>query len=53
MDEKRIIEIQSKVAGLLLESRLKQAIDTLEEIVDEEPKWGLRSQFNEMQTAYK
>ena len=53
MDEKRIIEIQSKVAGHLSESRLKQAIDTLEELVDELQEWGLRSQFNEMQTAYK
>ena len=53
MDEKRIIEIQNTVAGFLLDSRLRQAIEALEESVEELQDWGLRSQFNEMQTAYK
>lgn len=53
MDEKRIREIQEKVTSLLDGTRLKQAIDTLNEGIDELQDWELRSQLNDMLTSYR
>lgn len=53
MDEKRIKEIQEKVTALLDDTRLKQAIDTLNEGIDELQDWELRSWLNDMHTSYK
>ena len=52
MDEKQITEIQHKVADLLADNRLKQAIDTLAGCIEELQDWELRTRFTEMQTAY-
>ena len=52
MEEKQITEIQRKVATLLDEKRLKQAIDTLSGGIDQLQDWELRTRFTEMQTAY-
>ena len=52
MEEKRIIEIQKSVIKALGELRLKKAIETLGEGIEELQDWGLRSRFNELQTAY-
>lgn len=52
MEEKRITEVQKSVNRALGELRLKQAIDTLAELVEELQDWELRSRFTEMQTAY-
>ena len=53
MDEKRIKDIQKSVAGALAEERLKRAIDTLGEGIDELQDWELRTRYTEMQTAYR
>lgn len=52
MDDNRIIEIQKIVRRLLDETRLKKAIDTLGEGIEELQEWELRTKFTEMQTAY-
>ena len=43
MDEKRIKDIQKSVTGALAEERLKRAIDTLGEGIDELQDWELRT----------
>ena len=53
MDEKRITDIQKSVADALAEERLKKAIDTLGEGIDELQDWELRTRYTEMQTAYR
>ena len=53
MDEKHITDIRNRVIVLLRESRLKQAIDTLGENIEELQDWELKTKFAEMQTAYK
>ena len=53
MDEKRITDIQREVITLLNESKLKKAIDTLAEGIDELQDWELRTRYNELQTAYR
>ena len=53
MEEKEIIEIQRKVTALLADKRLKQAMDTLANGIDDLQDWELRTRFTEMQTAYK
>ena len=53
MEEKLITDIQRKVTALLVEKRLKQAIDTLAEGIEDLQDWELRTRFTEMQTAYK
>ena len=53
MEEKQITDIQHKVATLLNDKRLKQAIDTLAGGIDELQDWELRTRFTEMQTAYR
>ena len=53
MDEREITDIQRKVAALLDDKRLKQAIDTLADGIDQLQDWELRTRFTEMQTAYK
>ena len=53
MDEKRIKDIQKSVADALAEERLKKAIDTLGEGIDELQDWELRTRYTEMQTAYR
>ena len=53
MEERQITEIQLKVATLLDEKRLKQAIDTLADGIDQLQDWELRTRFTEMQTAYR
>ena len=52
MEENRILDIQEKVKRLLDKSRLKKAIDTLDEGIDELQDWDLRTKFTGMQTAY-
>ena len=53
MEERQITDIQCKVATLLNEKRLKQAIDTLAGGIDQLQDWELRTRFTEMQTAYR
>ena len=53
MDDKQITEIQRKVTALLAGKRLKQAMDTLANGIDDLQDWELRTRFTEMQTAYK
>ena len=53
MEERQITDIQSKVTTLLDEKRLKQAIDTLADGIDQLQDWELRTRFTEMQTAYR
>ena len=53
MEERQITDIQRKVATLLNEKRLKQAIDTLADGIDQLQDWELRTRFTEMQTAYR
>ena len=52
MDDNRILEIQKSVKKLLDGTRLKRAIDTLGEDIDQLQDWELRTKFTEMQTAY-
>ena len=52
MEEKRIEEIRRKVAVLLDEKRLKEAITTLSADIDEVQEWSLRTRFTQMQSAY-
>ena len=53
MEERQITDIQHKVTALLDEKRLKQAIDTLADGIDQLQDWELRTRFTEMQTAYR
>ena len=53
MEERQITDIQRKVTTLLNEKRLKQAIDTLADGIDQLQDWELRTRFTEMQTAYR
>ena len=53
MEDKRITEIQKRVIEALAEERLKKAIDTLGEEIEELQDWELRTRYNELQTAYK
>ncbi len=53
MEEKRITEIQESVIGALSKERLKRAIDTLGEGIEELQDWELRTRYSELQTAYK
>ena len=53
MDEKRITDIQREVITLLNDNKLKKAIDTLAEGIDELQDWELRTRYNELQTAYR
>ena len=53
MEERQITDIQHKVTTLLKEKRLKQAIETLAEGIDQLQDWELRTRYNEMQTAYR
>ncbi|MBR5475336.1 MAG: tetratricopeptide repeat protein [Bacteroidaceae bacterium] len=52
MDEQRIIEIKRKVATLLHEEKLKQALNLLGEELDGLSDWDLRSSFADIETAY-
>lgn len=52
MQENQITEIQEQVIAALEEMRLKKAIDILGTGIEELQDWGLRSRFNELQTAY-
>ena len=53
MDEKRITDIQKSVIEDLGKERLKKAIETLGEEIEELQDWELRTRYNELQTAYK
>ena len=53
MEEKRITEIQKSVIKALGELRLKEAIETLGEGIEELQDWELRTRYTEMQTAYR
>ncbi len=53
METKKIIEIQRKVNNLLQDERLKQAIETLGENIEEINDWELRTRYSEMETAYR
>ncbi len=52
MDDKQIKDIQEKVATLLDNNRLKQAIDLLGTDIESLQDWDLRTRYNEMHTAY-
>lgn len=52
MDEQRIMEIKRKVATLLHEEKLKQALNLLGEELDTLSDWDLRSSYAEIETAY-
>lgn len=52
MDDKRIKEIKKNVENLLCSNRLKQAIETLGEDIENLQDWELRSRYNELLTAY-
>lgn len=52
MEKEQIIKIQKKVAELLANKRLKQAIDKLGETVGIIQDWELRTRYTEIQTAY-
>ena len=53
MEERQITDIQHKITTLLNDNRLKQAIDTLADGIDQLQDWELRTRFTEMQTAYR
>ena len=53
MEEKQITEIRDKVAEYLDQERLKQAIETLGQEIENLQDWDLRTRHNEMQTAYR
>lgn len=53
MDDKQIKDIQEKVATLLDNNRLKQAIDLLGTDIESLQDWDLRTRYNEMHTAYR
>lgn len=52
MEDKRIIEINEKVARLLANGRLKKAIDILGEDIEELQDWSLQTRFAQMRTSY-
>ncbi len=52
MEEKRTEEIRKKVANLLSERRLKEAIETLSAGIDDLQAWALRTRFTQMKSAY-
>lgn len=52
MEKERIAEINSLVMSFIANGRLKEAIETLKEDIDELQDWSLRTRFNQMQTAY-
>lgn len=45
-------ELQKKVTGLLLDGRLKQAMDILAGVITSDTDWDLYTRFTEIQTAY-
>lgn len=52
MEKERIAEINQLVESFIADGRLKEAIETLKEDIDELQDWSLRTRFNQMQTSY-
>ena len=52
MEKERIAEINRLVMSYITKGRLKEAIDTLKEDIDELQDWSLRTRFTQMETSY-
>lgn len=52
MEKERIVEINRLVMSYITKGRLKEAIDTLKEDIEELQDWSLRTRFTQMETSY-
>ena len=52
MEKERIAEINRLVMSYITKGRLKEAINTLKEDIDELQDWSLRTRFTQMETSY-
>ena len=52
MEKERIAEINRLVMSYIDKGRLKEAIDTLKEDIEELQDWSLRTRFTQMETSY-